>query len=90
MTIALYERIWMWGATALIVLFLGAIFVTALVQAVEPPGHLETVDPTTIPTHPEFGTPRSPRGPTAASSFPWSRACSRSCRIRSRCRPTCA
>jgi cytochrome c oxidase subunit 2 len=57
MTIALYERIWMWGATALIVLFLGAIFVTALVQAVEPPGHLETVDPTTIPTHPEFGTP---------------------------------
>ena len=57
MTIALYERIWMWGATALIVLFLGAIFVTALVQAVEPPGHLETVDPTTIATHPEFGTP---------------------------------
>jgi cytochrome c oxidase subunit II len=57
MTIALYERIWMWGATALIVLFLGAIFVTAVAQAVEPPGHLETVDPTTILSHPEFGKP---------------------------------
>ena len=57
MTIAFYERIWMWGATALIALFLGAIFVTALAQAVEPPGHLETVDPAAIPTHPEFGTP---------------------------------
>ena len=58
MTIALYERIWMWGATALIVLFLGAIFVTAVAQAVEPPGHLETLDPTAIASHPEFGTPQ--------------------------------
>ena len=57
MTIAFYERIWMWGATALIGLFLGAIFVTAVAQAVEPPGHLETVDPVTIPSHPEFGQP---------------------------------
>ena len=57
MTIAFYERIWMWGATALIVLFLGAIFVTAVAQAVEPPGHLETVDPVTIASHPEFGKP---------------------------------
>lgn len=58
MTIALYERIWMWGATGLIVMFLGAIFVTAIAQAVEPPGHLETVDPTTILSHPEFGKPQ--------------------------------
>jgi len=57
MTIALYERIWMWGATALIALFLGSIFVTALAQAIEPPGVLETVDPTTVLSHPEFGKP---------------------------------
>src|SRR5262245_43500124 len=57
MQVALYERIWMWAATVLIVLFLGAIFVTAGVQAIEPPSHIETVDPTTLGTHPEFGTP---------------------------------
>jgi cytochrome c oxidase subunit 2 len=57
MKVALYERIWMWAATVLIVLFLGAIFVTAAAQAIEPPSHIETVDPTTIPSHPEFGKP---------------------------------
>lgn len=57
MHVELYERIWMWAAAALIVLFLGAIFVTAAVQAVQPPSHLETLDPTTLGTHPEFGTP---------------------------------
>jgi cytochrome c oxidase subunit 2 len=57
MQVELYERIWMWAAAALIVLFLGAIFVTAAVQAVQPPSHLETLDPTTLGTHPEFGTP---------------------------------
>ncbi len=57
MHVELYERIWMWAAAALIVLFLAAIFVTAGAQAVQPPSHLETVDPTTLGTHPEFGTP---------------------------------
>jgi cytochrome c oxidase subunit II len=57
MKVALYERIWMWIATVLVVLFLGAIFVSAGVQALQPPGHIETVDPATIPSHPEFGTP---------------------------------
>jgi cytochrome c oxidase subunit 2 len=57
MQVELYERIWMWAAAALIVLFLGAIFLTAGVQAVHPPSHLETVDPTTLGTNPEFGTP---------------------------------
>lgn len=57
MQVELYERIWMWAAAALVVLFLGAIFVTAGVQAVQPPSHLETVDPTTLGTHAEFGNP---------------------------------
>jgi cytochrome c oxidase subunit II len=55
--VALYERIWMWAATVLIVLFLGAIFVTAGAQAIQPPSHIETVDPTTLGSHPEFGAP---------------------------------
>jgi cytochrome c oxidase subunit 2 len=57
MHVDFYERIWMWAAGALIVLFLGAIVVTATVQAIQPPSHVETVDPTTIATHPELGTP---------------------------------
>ena len=57
MNVAFYERIWMWAATAIIAIFLGAIFVTAAAQAVEPPSHIETVDPTTILSHPEFGKP---------------------------------
>jgi cytochrome c oxidase subunit II len=57
MHVELYERIWMWAAAVLVVIFLGVIFVTAGVQAIEPPSHLETIDPTQIHSHPEFGTP---------------------------------
>ena len=57
MHVDLYERIWMWAAAVLVVIFLGTIFVTAGVQAIEPPGHLETIDPTTIRSNPEFATP---------------------------------
>lgn len=57
MHVDLYERIWMWAAAALVVMFLAAIFVTAGVQAVHPPSHIETLDPTTIDTHAEFGSP---------------------------------
>ena len=57
MHVDLYERIWMWAATALIAAFLGAIVLTTATQAVQPPGHLETIDPTKLAEHPEFGTP---------------------------------
>jgi cytochrome c oxidase subunit 2 len=48
----------MWAAGALIVLFLGAIVVTAAFQSIGPPSHIETVDPTALASHPEFGDPR--------------------------------
>jgi cytochrome c oxidase subunit 2 len=57
MRVDLYERIWMWAAGALILFFLAAIGVGAGLQAIQPPSHLETLDPTTIATHPEFGNP---------------------------------
>jgi len=57
MHVDLYERIWMWAAGALIVLFLAAIGVTATMQAIAPPSHLETLDPTKLDTHPEFSSP---------------------------------
>jgi len=57
MNVELYERIWMWVAAGLLALFLCAIFVSAGVNAIQPPSHIETVDPTTLATNPEFGTP---------------------------------
>ncbi len=63
MHVELYERIWMWAAGLLIVAFLGAILLTTATQAVQPPSHVETVDPTTLATHPEFATPAVARRP---------------------------
>ena len=57
MNVDLYERIWMWSAGVIVVVFLGTIFVMAGAQAVHPPSHLETVDPTALADHPEFGNP---------------------------------
>jgi cytochrome c oxidase subunit II len=57
MNVELYEKIWMWAASALIALFLGAIFLMAGLHAVQPPSHIETLDPTKLSSHPEFGHP---------------------------------
>jgi cytochrome c oxidase subunit 2 len=57
MHVDLYERFWMWTAGVLIVVFLASIVLLAAVQAVQPPSHVETVDPTTLADHPEFGNP---------------------------------
>lgn len=57
MHVELYERLWMWAAAALIAVFLGVIVTMAAVGAVQPPSHIETVDPTTLADHPEFGAP---------------------------------
>lgn len=58
MSVNVYERIWMWGAGGLIVLFLAAIGITAVTQAVQPPSNIETIDPATLDEHPEFGDPQ--------------------------------
>jgi cytochrome c oxidase subunit II len=57
MHVEFYERIWMWAAAALLVAFLGAIVIASGAQAIAPPGHIETVDPTALSSHPEFGKP---------------------------------
>jgi len=58
MSVNVYERLWMWGAGGLIVLFLAAISITAFTQAVQPPSHIETINPATLADHPEFGDPK--------------------------------
>jgi cytochrome c oxidase subunit 2 len=63
MSVNVYERFWMWGAGALILLFLAAIGITAVTQAVQPPSHIETINPATLADHPEFGDPQVRTGP---------------------------
>ncbi len=57
MYVELYERVWMWAAAGLIVIFLAAILLPAGMQAIRPPSHMETLDPTKLSEHPEFSRP---------------------------------
>jgi cytochrome c oxidase subunit 2 len=47
----------MWGATAMLALFLGAIVVMAFSGAAHPPSHVETVNPETLTLAGEFAAP---------------------------------
>jgi len=57
MNVEFYERIWMWAAAGVLVIFLSTIVGTAASNAVHPPSHVETVDPATLADSPEFGNP---------------------------------
>jgi cytochrome c oxidase subunit 2 len=52
-----YERYWMWAATGMLALFLGAIVATAVAGSAHPPSHVETIDPDTLTVRGEFATP---------------------------------
>ena len=58
MKVDFYERIWLWMASIMIAGFLGAMVVSATTQAVHPPSHVETIDPTQVASHPDFSKPR--------------------------------
>lgn len=45
MTVPFYEKLWMWASGVLIVAFLTTIAVGALGSALQPPSHVETIDP---------------------------------------------
>lgn len=65
MKIDLYERIWMGLGAVLIVVFLGIMIVMNTAHAVQPPSHIETVDPATIwddPRFAELGVTTTPEG----------------------------
>ena len=79
MNVELYEKIWMFVAGVLLAVFLGVIVLMTGLEAVEPPGHIETVDPTTLSSNPEFGKPVVKAGsdgrvtvPVVASMFEFS------------------
>ena len=57
MRVDLYERSWMWGAGALIAMFMGTLAYGAIAQGLRPPSHVETIDPTTVWSDPRFAQP---------------------------------
>src|SRR5262249_15353356 len=60
----------MWAAAGLVVLFLGTIVATSVLQAAHPPSHIETIDPTTLRTSPEFADPRVKETPDGGVEVP--------------------
>ena len=57
MKINVYEKLWMWGAAVLIVVFVAALVYAATAHAIHPPSHVETIDPTTAADVGEFSQP---------------------------------
>jgi cytochrome c oxidase subunit 2 len=57
MNVEFYERIWMWAAVGLIVIFVGTVVGLAASNAVHPPSHMETIDPGALADSPEFSNP---------------------------------
>jgi len=57
MNVDLYERIWMWAAAGIIVIFLASIGFTTFGAAIRPPSHVEMIDPEAVRTDPEFSQP---------------------------------
>jgi cytochrome c oxidase subunit 2 len=54
MKVHIYEKAWIWAAVAIIVVFAGSVLFGAMAQAISPPSHVETIDPTTARTDPRF------------------------------------
>ena len=54
MNVALYEKIWMWAAGILIAAFLATIVIGLTGSALQPPSHIETIDPTAVYSDPRF------------------------------------
>ncbi len=55
MNVAFYEKLWMWAAGVLVVAFLATIVVGVAGSALQPPSHVETIDPTKVWNDPRFG-----------------------------------
>jgi cytochrome c oxidase subunit 2 len=52
--VPLYEKIWMWAAGAVIAAFLLTVVVGFATSALQPPSHVETIDPAKVFTDPRF------------------------------------
>jgi len=57
MNVHLYEKLWMWASGVIIAVFIVSILYTSTAQSLQPPSHVETIDPATVRTNPEFAQP---------------------------------
>jgi cytochrome c oxidase subunit 2 len=67
MNVPLYEKVWMWASGVLIVAFVATIVVGLAGSALQPPSHVETIDPTKVWNDPRFqhrGVTPSAKGAT--------------------------
>ena len=63
MNVSFYEKLWMWASGALIIAFVTTILVGLAGSALQPPSHVETIDPTKVWNDPRF----KQRGVTATA-----------------------
>ena len=56
MNIDFYERIWMWAAAVVIVLFMAVIAATTAAYGLHPPSHVETIEASTVFTDARFSS----------------------------------
>lgn len=54
MNVPLYEKIWMWAAGGIIVSFVSMVFAGVAFSALQPPSHVETINPAQVWTDPRF------------------------------------
>ncbi len=54
MNVPLYEKIWMWAAGGIIVAFVATVLITGIGGALQPPSHVETIDPASVWKDPRF------------------------------------
>ena len=54
MNVPFYEKLWMWASGALIVAFVATIGIGLAGSALQPPSHVETIDPTKVWNDPRF------------------------------------
>jgi len=67
MNVPFYERLWMWASGALIIAFVTTIVVGLVGSALQPPSHVETIDPTKVWSDARFkhrGVSVTPEGAT--------------------------
>lgn len=54
MNVPFYEKIWMWASSVLIVAFITTLVVGLASGSLQPPSHVETIDPGTVWNDPRF------------------------------------
>jgi cytochrome c oxidase subunit 2 len=57
MNVDFYEKLWMWFAAVVIVVFLTFTGVATFAYGIRPPSHIETIDPTQVMSDPRFAQP---------------------------------